>query len=161
MYNRTMFTTDLVVNAHLAPLLLAHANATPDDRMTERPEMNHAAWQIGHLALAYDFGVGILTGRTEHRRWVPLFAPGTTPVADRGAYPAKAELIDAFRHRHDAFRALLAQPIDPAKLASENPFEPIRPTLPTVRDLMSYLLTGHLGMHTGQFAAWRRACGIS
>jgi hypothetical protein len=155
-----MFTTDLVVNAHQAPLLLAHAAATPDDRLAERADLNHGAWQIGHLALAYDFGIGILTGVTEHRRWVPLFAPGTTPLADRGAYPTKAELVDAFQRRHDAFRALLAQPIDPATLAAENPFEPIRATLPTVRDLMSYLLTGHLGMHIGQYSAWRKACRI-
>jgi len=32
--------------------------------------------------------------------------------------------------------------------------------LPTVRDGVSFLLTGHLGVHLGQLSAWRRMVGL-
>lgn len=155
-----MFTTELTLNTHLYLLVMTHVEAIPDERMVERADLNHAAWQLGHLALAYDFVPAALGQSTQLRRWQPLFAPGSKPVGDRGAYPSKAELVDAFVTQHERARAVLSQPIDPELMAKPNPFEPIRATLPTTRDLISYLLTGHVGIHLGQLSAWRRTCGI-
>jgi hypothetical protein len=32
--------------------------------------------------------------------------------------------------------------------------------LPTVADLATFLLTGHMGVHLGQLSAWRRMIGL-
>ena len=32
--------------------------------------------------------------------------------------------------------------------------------LPTIRDAVAFLLTGHLGVHLGQLSMWRRLLGL-
>jgi hypothetical protein len=41
---------------------------------------------------------------------------------------------------------------------STNPYT--KDALPTVRDGVAFLLTGHLGVHLGQLSAWRRMIGL-
>jgi hypothetical protein len=155
-----MFSTDLHVNSLLSLWLQNHLDATPDDRMAERPEMNHAAWQIGHLAVAADFGIVGLGGTFELRRWTVKFGPGTMPTGTRSDYPSQAELVETFNRKQAQLCKLASEPIDPVLLAAPNSFELLKAHLPTIRDVTSYLLNGHFGMHVGQYSAWRKACGI-
>ena len=41
-----------------------------------------------------------------------------------------------------------------------NPFDSMAETLPTLADLLSYLLSTHEAMHLGQLSAWRRQLGL-
>jgi hypothetical protein len=45
-------------------------------------------------------------------------------------------------------------------LARENPYAPARPGFPTSGEFVAYMLSGHLGYHLGQLAAWRTAAGL-
>jgi len=51
--------------------------------------------------------------------------------------------------------------MQPEKMASPNPNPRLKDGLPTVRDAVSFLLTGHLALHLGQLSAWRRMTGLA
>ena len=59
---------------------------------------NHPLWVMGHLA-CIEGGIGsVLFGEpnpVEHR--ATLFAPGTTPLANAGAYPPFDEVMETYR----------------------------------------------------------------
>lgn len=135
----------------------------PDDRLAEQPcpGMNHGAWLLGHLAIANDYGLGLLGASPRcSRQWHDDFAPGTIPLPQRSAYPEKELLLAGFRKSADAFRTA-TECASADRLTGENPFDFLRGSLPTTGDLIAHLLTTHLSLHLGQASAWRRALGLS
>ena len=48
----------------------------------------------------------------------------------------------------------------PERLAQPNPNPYTKEGLPTIRDAVAFLLTGHLGVHLGQLSTWRRLLGL-
>jgi hypothetical protein len=134
----------------------------PDEQLAEQPApgLNHPAWLLGHLTTAADFVLGLLGGKpTAPDGWAAVFAPGTVPSPERGLYPPKADLLNAFEAAHGALAAA-ATTTDPALMAKPNPVEPMRARFPTLGDLMAYVLTTHEATHLGQLSAWRRVMGL-
>jgi len=53
----------------------------------------------------------------------------------------------------------LAPTISAEQLDQTNISERMRPNLPKMHDLLSFVLTGHEAMHLGQLSTWRRVQG--
>jgi hypothetical protein len=123
------------------------------------PGAKTAGWLIGHLAVTADFGRRLCGSATIcPREWRPLFNPGSHPSHSAGVYPPMRELTGALLTVYpglcdDALR------VDPAVLLAENPYAPARQVLPTSRDFVAYMMTGHFGYHLGQLMVWRAAAG--
>lgn len=132
-----------------------------DDELAQLPlpGMNHAAWVLGHVALGSDF-VALLLGQATLTgpEWMKLFGPGSTPVADRAAYPSKNELLATLRATHARAIELVGQAAS-EQLDEPNttPFFPAE--FPTVGALITHLMTTHAALHLGQLSAWRRVLG--
>jgi hypothetical protein len=134
----------------------------PDERLTEQPlsGVNHPAWILGHLAYSADRGVSLLGGeKALPAAWTPLFGPETTPTNLRSDYPTKGELLERLekqfeRFRHQASSATSEQLAQP----STNPYT--KDALPTLKEAIAFLLTGHLAVHLGQLSTWRRMIGM-
>lgn len=120
----------------------------------------HPAWIIGHLGFVAN-RVLILCGgesKIDTEGWKPLFGGGSSPTHDPGAYPKWDELKDIWRQGH-ADVARTVPSLTDAALAEPNPNERMREGLPTMGDFLSFVLTGHEGMHLGQLSTWRRVQG--
>ncbi|NBV45563.1 MAG: DinB family protein [Planctomycetia bacterium] len=124
------------------------------------PGMNHAAWVLGHLACTADM-LGAMMGLSPvcPGEWTALFDWNSTPVADAGRYPSKAELLAALEEAHGRIAAAL--PAFPASRWSDpTPSEAIRAFLPTMGDCFVFVMAAHENMHLGQLSAWRRVQGM-
>jgi hypothetical protein len=67
------------------------------------------------------------------------------------------------RTARDVYRDLCdaAATADPASLAVETPYAPVRADMPTADIFVRYLMTGHLAYHLGQLTEWRAAAGLA
>ena len=133
----------------------------PDEEFAEQPApgLNHPAWTLGHLAIAADYFLTLVGQKPlSPEGWGGLFNPGTVPDPNRGAYPSKAELMNAYEAGHAAVAEAAAN-ADPAAMAKENPVAGLKARFPTFGDLVGYLLTTHEAGHLGQLSAWRRVMG--
>lgn len=120
-----------------------------------------AGWLVGHLVITGDFARR-LCGRSpmSPREWRAVFAPGTQPSTDPGAYPPMPAMVESFRGIYADLAAHAADTPEAALLAP-NPFEPTRAAFPTTGDFVRYLLTGHLAYHLGQLSGWWGAFAAS
>ena len=121
---------------------------------------NHPAWTIGHLVFIAQ-AIGAVAGLEPwlDASWVKAFGPGSKPVEDAAACPAKEELLAALGHAEhrlvDAVRGL-----DAAALDAPFPDAAYHEVFPTVRHAFTQVLVGHTSFHVGQVSAWRRAMGL-
>jgi hypothetical protein len=134
----------------------------PDERMTEQPTgvVNHPAWQIGHLTVVLDsagkiLGQEAVKGDEDGQK----YGFGSQPLPDRGQYPSKDEMMADLLAAQERVKAGLEAATAEA-LGSANPNESMKDILPTLGDMVTFMATGHYGMHLGQVAAWRRAAGL-
>lgn len=137
------------------------ADVAPAD-MCRQPNgiVNHAAWQIGHVAFVRASMVQLLGSSVDlPADWAGLFAPGTTPSGDAGMYPAKEELLAAF-DRAQRRVVEVAKEASADTLGRPTPIPQIRAMFPTLRHLVAGMLTTHDGMHLGQLSVWRRVQGL-
>lgn len=156
-----MLETQLVSNEMLmgyAEMLLEDIEDA-DFALQPAPGTNHPAWILGHLAYAADGAVGLLGGeKLTDADWSAKFGRDSKITGDRSDYPTRDEILKVFRDTHARARDLAAQ-TDAEHLAKPNPISRLRENLPTIGDMCTFLLTGHLGVHLGQLSAWRRMCG--
>ena len=134
----------------------------PDEHWAEQPApgLNHPAWILGHLTIAADYALQCVGAKaTAPDGWAAVFAPGTVPSPERGLYPAKADLLNAYEAAHGALAAAAAS-ADPTLMAKPTPVEPMKARFPTLGDLLAYVLTTHEAVHLGQLSAWRRVMGL-
>jgi hypothetical protein len=134
----------------------------PDERMAEQPlpGVNHPAWILGHLAWSTDRGRWVLGLEPElPAEWTTTFGFGSKPSASRGDYPGRDALVEAVERGFERLREQAASAA-PERLGQPSPFERTREQLPTVKDVLTLLLTGHLGVHLGQLTTWRRMIGL-
>lgn len=134
----------------------------PDTDLAAQPAgvVNHPAWTLGHLALVCQ-NLGGVVGVAP---WLPedgagRVGPGSTPVADRRAYPSKADALAALR---DA-RARIADAVgrlDAAALDAPFPDPSYLDVFHTVRHFLIQVLVGHTAYHVGQVGVWHRAMGL-
>ncbi len=134
----------------------------PDARLAEQPQpgVNHPAWILGHLTLVADNVLGRLGGtKVLTADWGPRYGMGSKPSTNRGDYPSKEEMLRAFEERHQQLRQT-ASSATAQQLAVENPNPRMRENLPTLQQLVAFILTGHVGVHLGQLTTWRRLIGL-
>jgi hypothetical protein len=134
----------------------------PDDKMALQPapEMNHAAWVLGHLACTADMlGAMIGTKPVCPPDWAALFDWNSSPSSDAARYPSKATLLNALEEAHNCIAAALPS-IPEDRWAETTPLEAVRGFLPTMGDCFIFVMAAHENMHLGQLSAWRRVQGM-
>ncbi len=158
-----IFETECNINRFLLGYAHTLVDELDDARLAEQPVpgVNHPAWILGHLALSGDGAVGVLGGpKTLAGDWTKKFGAGSKPSSVRADYPPKAELLRVLEERFATARELAAA-ASPERVSLPNPNARLKDKLPTVRDLVSFLFTGHLALHLGQLSAWRRLIGLA
>jgi hypothetical protein len=158
-----MFETECNVNRFLFGYAHTLVDELDDARLCEQPVpgVNHPAWILGHLAYSGDGAVGVLGGqKTLTPDWTKKFGAGSKPSTIRADYPSKAELLRVLEERFATARELAAA-APSEKVALPNPNMRLKDKLPTVRDAVAFLFTGHFALHLGQLATWRRLIGIA
>lgn len=133
-----------------------------EDKMTHQPSpgMNHPIWIVGHLAMTMEFMAGMVGSDYKGPEgWEALFGYKSEPVDDPGKYPTIKEAIAELDRAVAVLEPALASATDEA-LSAQMPDEGFREMMPTVGDGVTFILTGHLAVHTGQLSAWRRAIGM-
>ena len=134
----------------------------PDDKMALQPapEMNHAAWVLGHLACTADM-LGAMIGAKPvcPPDWAALFDWNSSPASDASRYPSKATLLKALEDAHAGIAAALPS-IPESRWAETTPLEAVRGFLPTLGDCFVFVMAAHENMHLGQLSAWRRVQGM-
>lgn len=157
-----MLDSELKVNQFLMQYCWMLVADIADERMAQQPlpGVNHPAWVLGHLEFSADRARGLLGAEKElPAAWTPLFGPGSKPSSSRSDYPSKDELLRAVAQGFERLRQQAAA-ATPEQLGqpTTNPYT--KGALPTVKDGVAFLLTGHLGVHLGQLSAWRRMTGL-
>lgn len=74
-------------------------------------------------------------------------------------YPDRRTLLAALNEGHGCVAECFARLPD-ALFDGQSPFVEARREMPTLGDLLLYLLCTHEGIHLGQLSAWRRAQGL-
>jgi hypothetical protein len=157
-----MLDSELKINRFMMEYVRMLVGDVPDERMAEQPlpGVNHPAWILGHLAFSTDRGRSLLGLEPEFpAEWTSMFGFGSKPSSTRGDYPARDELIRAVEHGFERFRSQV-ESATPEQLGRPSTNPRMKDFLPTVKDGLAFLLTGHMGVHLGQFSAWRRMIGL-
>lgn len=137
-------------------------DGVPDERMAEQPHegVNHPTWILGHLAFSADRARELLGLEKElPPEWTTMFGPGSKPSGTRADYPERDELVRAVEGGFERLRQQVVE-ATPEQLAKPSTNPRMKDILPTIGDSVGFLLTGHLGVHLGQFSAWRRLIGL-
>jgi hypothetical protein len=156
-----MLDSAIQVNVYLMKYCRSLVADTSDERMTEQPVagVNHPAWILGHLAWAAARAVEQLGGQEMlPPAWTSLFAAGSKPSASRDVYPSKDELVRAVEQAYQHLREAAAASPEQLSRPTTNPRA--KETLPTLKEVVAFLLTGHVGVHLGQLSSWRRMIGL-
>jgi hypothetical protein len=74
-------------------------------------------------------------------------------------YPSKEELMQAVEDGYRQARQKAAS-AGPEQLARPTTIRRAKEILPTFQEMVTFLLTGHLGVHLGQLSSWRRLRGL-
>lgn len=157
-----MLESELAVNRFLLGYCRMMTSDLPDDRFTEQPMpgVNHPAWILGHLTLTADRACALLGGSSQlPTEWTELFGMGSKLASDRSRYPSKDELLAKLEQTHLRLQELVAA-AGPEQWAKPSTNPRTKQHLPTVKDGITFLLTGHLGVHLGQLSTWRRMIGL-
>jgi hypothetical protein len=131
-----------------------------DREFASRPGgVNHPAFILGHLGLTADYTASIAGGKGVcPASWNSLFDQKKPLSENRSEYPSKDELLKTLRaateNALNAVEKLSADKLD--RPHEQGWFEK---ELPTMRDMLCFLLVGHAGIHVGQLSAWRRMTG--
>ena len=157
-----MLDSDIKVNLFLMQYCRTLVDDIPDERIAEQPipGVNHPAWILGHLAFVADYIAGTLGAEKKiPEQWAALFRPGSKPNANRSSYPSKAELLTALDQGCERLRERAAN-ATPEQLSKPTTNPRVKDALPTAKEFIAFLLTGHMGGHLGQISAWRRLIGM-
>ncbi len=133
-----------------------------DERFADQPVagVNHPAWVLGHLAWTADRALEMLGAPALlPAEWAALFGRGSTPSASRFAYASKEDLLRAVEAGYEELRQKVRS-ASPEKLAQPTTNPLAKETLPTLKEMVAFLLCGHMGVHLGQISAWRRLIGL-
>jgi len=142
-------------------MINSFASGFADDQVDAQPAgcPNHLLWTLGHLASTASWMNGMLTGGAPvvPENYSSLFGMGSKPVADPAAYPAFAEVKQAYEAAFDTVIKAAEQLDDEALLK------------PTEQDSRGFLadkldaltkMAWHEGWHLGQLTDLRRALGL-
>jgi len=157
-----MLDAEIKVNQVLLQYFRMLVGDLPDERLTDQPlpGVNHPAWILGHLATAADSAAKRLgEPYLLPDDWSARYKGGSVLTSVREQYPSKAELMNAVEKGYARIQALVgAARAD--QLAQPSRHERLEALLPTVGDLLAFLLGAHMAVHLGQLSAWRRMIGL-
>ena len=132
------------------------------EQMVQQPNgvINHPAWSLGHLVVSAN-SLGTLLGLDSNlaHGWDKTFATGGEPASDLSAYPSKDEILSALKNQHERNSEAFKN-ADAESMATPHPNENTRKYLPTIGDMVTFMMAAHEMDHIGQIAAWRRAMGL-
>ena len=157
-----MLDSELKINSFLVGYCRTLVGDIADERMAEQPlaGVNHPAWILGHLAFTADATLGKLGAhKALPAEWATLFSAGSKPSAQRGLYPSKDDLLPAVEQGYQQLRQKAAT-ANPEQLSRPTTNPVTKQTLPTLKDMVAFLLSGHMGVHLGQLSSWRRMIGL-
>src|SRR5262249_52282041 len=149
-----MLDSEIKINQFLMGYCRMLVGDIADEQMAEQPlpGVNHPAWILGHLAFSADRGMTLLGAeKALPEAWTALFGPGSKPTPSRGTYPSKEELLRAVEQGFERFRQKAAT-ATPEQLSRPSTNPRMREGLPTIKEGVAFLLTGHMGVHLGQFS---------
>jgi hypothetical protein len=143
-------------------LIAAHVADVADDQMCLRPagSPGHPTWQLGHLCFVRASllrAFRILPDMP--KQWIELFQRGSKPTTDAADYPDKQTLLSTLTSLHQRLLSTI-EALSEEALEKPNPVEFLRGSAPTIRMLLTLLLTTHDGYHIGQLAAWRATMNL-
>ncbi|HEY2587924.1 MAG TPA: DinB family protein [Tepidisphaeraceae bacterium] len=121
---------------------------------------NHPLWVLGHITLTEGNIPHVIFGEPNPvAHWAPLFAPGTEPRADAGAYPPFEEILRTYRDlRARNLQTLEELGDEGLDRKSTAPPKGLEHVLGTVGS--AYLtIAMHQMNHRGQVADCRRVAG--
>ena len=121
---------------------------------------NHTLWNLGHLTYIEGGIPQILFGEpnpVEH--WAPLFATGTQPSSDAGAYPSFDEVLATYRDLRARNLKLLDAMSDADLDRAPTDVPPGFENMMTSFGNTLLLVTLHNMVHYGEIAVARRAAG--
>lgn len=121
---------------------------------------NHPLWVLGHITLVEGNIPKVLFGEPNPaEKWAPLFAPGTEPKTDAGAYPSFDEVLRTYRDLR-ARNLQILERLGEAGLdqPTKNPPKGLEDRLGTAGDTF-LLIAMHQMSHRGQVCDARRAVG--
>ncbi|MEQ8317213.1 MAG: DinB family protein [Phycisphaerales bacterium] len=142
-------------------LLLEMAKATPDEKFYQVPADggNHAAWNLGHIAVTDDLvrsslggGEAVLT-----TDWHDMFKGGSTCKPGAEGHPGREELLDGLARSRAAVVAWFSG------LSESELLEPLSGGIAQLaqdRIMLMGSLASHEAFHAGQMSAARRVFGM-
>jgi hypothetical protein len=157
-----MLDSAIQVNLFLMQYCRMLVGDIADERLAEQPlaGVNHPAWILGHLALTAESALAKLDAQKAlPAEWATLFGAGSKPSATRGVYPSKDELLQAAEQVYQQLRQKAAT-ATPEQLSRPTTSPRAKEALPTVKEMVAFVLTGHMGVHLGQLSSWRRMIGL-
>jgi hypothetical protein len=158
-----MFETEFRINRFLFQYAQKMIADIPDARMAEQPlpGVNHPTWILGHIALSAESAAALFGAEKQlPATWHELFGQGSTLTVNLEDYPPKADLLQAVQSGFERAQAMAAS-ASADDLTRPNTHRMLRPALPTVGDLFTFLLTTHFSLHLGQLSSWRRMIGLA
>lgn len=142
-------------------LLLAMAEATPDDKFYEVPAKggNHAAWNLGHIAATDDLVRAQLGGGDPILpvEWHALFKGGSLCKPGAAGHPTREELLDGLA------RSRAAVVLWFSGLSESELLEPLTGGIAQLakdRIMLMGSFASHEAFHAGQMSAARRVFGM-
>lgn len=142
-------------------LLLEMAKATPDDKFYEVPAKggNHAAWNLGHIAVTDDLVRTSLGGGEPvlPTEWHEMFKGGSTCKPGAQGHPSREELLDGLARSRAAVVAWFGG------LSESELMEPLSGGIAQLaqdRTMLMGSLASHEAFHAGQISAARRVFGM-
>lgn len=158
-----MLETEVTVNRFLVGYSKMLVGDLDDERLAEQPTpgVNHPAWILGHLTVVAHRAMSLISGGETDlpESWKTLFGPGSKLTANRADYPFKAELLPALEESYEALQRMILE-ATPEQLSRPSTHARTKAMLPEQKDLLAFLLTGHMGLHLGQLTTWRRMIGL-
>ena len=142
-------------------LLLEMAKATPDDKFYEVPAQggNHAAWNLGHIAVTDDLVRSSLGGGEPvlSTEWHEMFKGGSTCKPGANGHPSREELLDGLARSRAAVVAWFNS------LSESELIEPLSGGIAQLakdRIMLMGSFASHEAFHAGQMSAARRVFGM-
>lgn len=155
-------TSRAVALARFSHAVAAKAFADfPESKALHQPSPtdNHMLWQMGHLAVNYDWFASAIDGKpgAVSRADYARFGMGSKPVADAAAYPSLAEVRQLFDSTWQRFIAAAESlsDADAGKPACVESGGFLADRLDAVNKA-----AWHDGWHAGQVAGLRKALGL-
>jgi hypothetical protein len=133
-----------------------------DERLADQPvaDVNHPAWILGHLAWTADRALEMFGAPpTSPAESATLFGRDSKPSSSRAVYASKDELLGLIEEAYRRLRQTIGS-ASAEQLARPTTNPRLKDTLPTLKELVPFMMTGHMGIHLGQLSSWRRLIGL-